>query len=132
KDVRSLAVKLGVPTLDILISDFLSDQHSSGDNSRPSAPHHPHLSFTGQINIFHSAAATFVSQSDLCGTGSMQHEHIRATPSWCRGPGRFNCALINTDASCNGMLSMDIVWILCFFSFVFTDGITYPCAVVLV
>ncbi|KAG2156883.1 uncharacterized protein EDB93DRAFT_1238747 [Suillus bovinus] len=58
----------------------------------------------------------------------MQCKHIRAVPSWCNGPGCYDCAFINIDDEQDDMLSMDVVWIFCFLSFTFTNGHTYPCA----
>lgn len=60
----------------------------------------------------------------------MRREHIRAVPSWRNGPGRYDCAFINIDDKQDGMLSMDVVRIFCFLSFTFTNGHTYPCALV--
>jgi hypothetical protein len=73
---------------------------------------------------------SFVAPSDPSGITGMRCQHIRATPSWCNGPARFDCAFVNTDDRQDGMLSMDVVWIFCFFSFTFTNGRTYPCALV--
>lgn len=60
----------------------------------------------------------------------MRREHIRAVPSWRNGPGRYDCAFINIDDEQDDMLSMDVVQIFCFLSFTFTNGHTYPCALV--
>ena len=47
-----------------------------------------------------------------------------STPPW------YDCAFVSTDNTCDGMLSMEIARVLCFFSFVYTNGTTYTCAVV--
>ncbi|KAG1718621.1 hypothetical protein EDB19DRAFT_1649991 [Suillus lakei] len=60
----------------------------------------------------------------------MHHEHIHVVPSWCNEPARFDCTFINMDNRHDGMLSMDVVQIFCFFSFTFTNSCTYPCALV--
>ncbi|KIJ06884.1 hypothetical protein PAXINDRAFT_91336 [Paxillus involutus ATCC 200175] len=60
----------------------------------------------------------------------MRREQIRATPSWHRGPARYNCVFVNTDNSCEGMLSMEVARVFCFFSFIFTNGQTYTCALI--
>ncbi|KAI6158878.1 hypothetical protein EDD17DRAFT_1779129 [Pisolithus thermaeus] len=63
---------------------------------------HPHHLpvFTGPLKVFHLATATFVSPSDPSGIGT------------------------------DGMLSMEVAQVLCFFSFVYTNGYSYPCALI--
>ncbi|KAI6167778.1 hypothetical protein EDD17DRAFT_1773323 [Pisolithus thermaeus] len=34
------------------------------------------------------------------------------------------------DDTANGMLSMEVAWVLSFFSFVYTNGYSYPCALI--
>ncbi|KAG2035373.1 hypothetical protein BDR03DRAFT_809627, partial [Suillus americanus] len=72
--------------------------------------------FKGRIKIFNLAAASFYALSDLSGVGGMRHEHIRAAPSWHRGPARNDTVLVNT-ASEDGINGMDVSRVLCFFSF---------------
>ncbi|KIK79872.1 hypothetical protein PAXRUDRAFT_160105 [Paxillus rubicundulus Ve08.2h10] len=60
----------------------------------------------------------------------MWREQIHTTPSWRHGPARYDCVFISTDDSCEGMLSMEIACVFCFFSFVFTNGQTYSCALI--
>jgi hypothetical protein len=45
-----------------------------------------------------------LSASDPSGITGMRREHIRAVLSWRRGPGRYDCAFINTDDTQEGML----------------------------
>ncbi|KIM51404.1 hypothetical protein SCLCIDRAFT_33472 [Scleroderma citrinum Foug A] len=121
-----LSIELGITELPSLVDKFLSKQLEL------SARHSCHRSLTeiGCIKVFHSATVTFVSPSDPSGIGSMQREQIRAIPSWHRGPPQYDCAFVSTDNTCDGMLSMEIACVLCFFSFVYTNGMTYTCAVV--
>ncbi|KAG2102871.1 uncharacterized protein F5147DRAFT_746797 [Suillus discolor] len=127
RTIADLAGELGIPSFPTLICLFLYDQihaddhHSSADIPLCNCP-----SYMGPIKIFHSATATFVAPSDPSGITGMHRQHIRAAPSWRNGPGRFDCAFVNTDDRHDGMLSMDVVRIFCFFSFTFTNGRTYP------
>ncbi|KAI6100074.1 hypothetical protein EDD16DRAFT_1697264 [Pisolithus croceorrhizus] len=114
RSVPALAIELGIPTLPRLISEFLYEQLHCEPISSPSHPHHLPV-FTGPLKVFHSATATFVSPSDPSGIGSMRCEMICAIPTW-------HCA--------NGMLSMEVAQVLCFFSFVYTNSYSYPCALI--
>ncbi|KIK90864.1 hypothetical protein PAXRUDRAFT_150946 [Paxillus rubicundulus Ve08.2h10] len=60
----------------------------------------------------------------------MQWEQICATPLWHCGPGHYDCVSVSTDDMLEEMLSMEIACALGFFSFIFTNGQTYPCALV--
>ena len=59
----------------------------------------------------------------------MHREHIRATPSWRRGPPRYDCVFVNSHPDLEGMHGLDVVRVVLFFSFPY-KGITYPCAFV--
>ncbi|KAG2140490.1 uncharacterized protein EDB93DRAFT_1241854 [Suillus bovinus] len=129
--VSGLAHELKVPSLPTLIHLFLYDQihaddhHSSADVLLCDCP-----SYMGAIKVFNSAAATFIAPSDPSGITGMRREHIRAVPSWHNGPGHFDCAFVNTDDRQDGILSMDVIQIFCFFSFTFTNSCIYSCALV--
>lgn len=49
------------------------------------------------ITVYPSALATFYAPSDICGTGGMRSERIRAIPAWRGGPGRYDCVLIRDN-----------------------------------
>jgi hypothetical protein len=85
--------------------------------------------FHGKISVYPSALATFYAPSDICGTGGMRRERIRAVESWRKGPGRYDCAFISTDPSAEGMRSLDIGRVRLFFSFGYNNTI-YPCALI--
>ncbi|KAG1840400.1 hypothetical protein C8R48DRAFT_751327 [Suillus tomentosus] len=123
--------ELDIPSFPTLIRLFLYDQiHADNHHSSADVPLRNCPSYTGPIKIFHSAAATFIAPSDPSGITGMRREHIRVVPSWRKGSARFDCAFVNTDNRHDGMLSMDVVRIFCFFSFTFTNSHTYPCALV--
>ncbi|KIJ58801.1 hypothetical protein HYDPIDRAFT_101977, partial [Hydnomerulius pinastri MD-312] len=126
KTCPALAIELGIPSLPSLVAHFLVEQlHPESQLACSRLP-----PFTGRIKIFNSATATFVAPSDPSGIGSMRREHIRAVPSWRRGPARYDCVFVNTDDAQEGMLSMEVARVYCFFSFIHTDGQTFPCALV--
>ncbi|KAF9233392.1 hypothetical protein BU15DRAFT_53934 [Melanogaster broomeanus] len=60
----------------------------------------------------------------------MRHEHIHTVPSWRRGLARYDCVFVSTDDTQEGMLGMEVARVYCFFSFIHTDGETFPCALV--
>ncbi|KAF9234302.1 hypothetical protein BU15DRAFT_90031 [Melanogaster broomeanus] len=108
RSVPALAIELGVPGLSRLIGQFLYEQPHKESTSTPHFP-----VFAGRVKVFHSATATFVSPSDPSGIGSM-----------------YDCIFVSTDDTDEGMLSMEVARVLSFFSFVYTNGDTYPCALV--
>jgi hypothetical protein len=59
----------------------------------------------------------------------MRREYIRAVPLWRKKHSRYDCAFLNSDPNAPGLLGMDVVRILLFFSFVFEEKV-YPCALV--
>ncbi|KAG1852510.1 hypothetical protein F4604DRAFT_1591937 [Suillus subluteus] len=58
----------------------------------------------------------------------MRREHIRAAPSWRRGPPRLDTVFINT-ASEDSINGMEVGRVLCFFSF-YHSGEIFPCALI--
>ena len=85
---------------------------------------------TGRVKIYHSATATFVSPSDPCGVGGACHEQIKATPSWFHGPDRYDTVFVNTDDTCKDMQGMEVARVVCFFSLLCINGVSYPCTLV--
>jgi hypothetical protein len=85
-------------------------------------------SITSKTSVFSSAMATFYAPSDPSGRHGMQCERIRSTPSWRGRERRHDCAFIVTDDSKPGMMGINVVRVLLFFSFEY-DRVEYPCAV---
>ena len=85
--------------------------------------------FTARLKIYHSATATFISPSDPCGVGRAHREQIKATPSWFRGPERYDTVFVNTDTH-EGIQGMEVARIVSFFSLPCTNSVSYPCALV--
>jgi len=129
RNIHTLAVEMDIPDLPQLVRLFLYDQllandsHNSDDVPLSACPR-----FEGPIKIFNSAAATFFALSNPSGVGGMRREHIRAVPSWRKGPPRYDTVFINTGSedSINGM---EVGRVLCFFSFCHS-GETFPCALI--
>jgi hypothetical protein len=59
----------------------------------------------------------------------MHRERIRAVPTWRKGPGRYDCMYVSTDAVAEGMRGLDIARVRLFFEFSF-QNIKYPCALI--
>ncbi|KAI5984035.1 hypothetical protein EDD15DRAFT_2390543 [Pisolithus albus] len=114
RSVPALAIELGIPALSMLIAQFLYEQLNCESTPLPAGASHLPV-FTGPLKVFHSATATFVSPSDLSGIGGMRRETIRAIPVWHQGPARYDTIFMSTDDTFNGMLSMEIARVLCFF-----------------
>ncbi|KAI6098545.1 hypothetical protein F5141DRAFT_1190759 [Pisolithus sp. B1] len=70
RSVPTLAIKLGIPMLSRLISQFLYEQLHCEPVSSPSLPHCLPV-FTTPLKVFHLATATFMSPSDPSRIGSM-------------------------------------------------------------
>jgi hypothetical protein len=82
-----------------------------------------------RVKVFHSATSTYSAPSDLSGISGMRCELIRATPSWKKGQGRYDCVYVERDAKMEGFLGLLAAHVNLFFSFSF-QNITYPCALV--
>src|ERR1700678_6428 len=126
RSVSHLAVEINLPQLPELIQRFLYDQlYPDGHFSLSDMSLHACPNFSGQISVFHSASVTYHVQDDI----GIHCEHICSTPSWYKGPPRYDCAYVNARPHLEGMHSLDVVRIFLFFSFAF-EGTTYPCALV--
>jgi len=130
RSVARLAAEIQQPTFPTLIRRFLYDQiYPDNVLSSSEVPLSECPSFDGRIRVHNSAVATFHAPSDPSGPGGMRREYIRAVPSWRKGPARYDCVFLNSNPDVPGMLGMDVVRVLLFFSFNF-EGKSYPCALV--
>ncbi|KAI6022994.1 hypothetical protein BKA83DRAFT_97099 [Pisolithus microcarpus] len=128
--VVALADELHIPNLPELVWAFLVGQLYPDNSRDPTDISHLECpGYKGKISIYNSATSTFYAPSDLSGIGSMRQEYIRAAPTWRQEGPRYDCAFVITDPELQGMRGMDIVRILCFFSFK-SEGIYYPSAIV--
>ncbi|KAG2030037.1 hypothetical protein BDR03DRAFT_936739 [Suillus americanus] len=129
--IHALAEELGVPNLPQLVCLFLYDQLLADDeHTSDTIPLSACHRFEGCIKVFGSAVSTFFAPSNPSGIGGMRREHIRSVPSWRGGPGCYNTIFVNTGSE-DGMHGMEVVRVLCFFSFHYgRDFQTFPCALV--
>lgn len=130
-----LATYFGILDFPVLVSRFLYDQlhpHTPLDPQSPLPPTfyravtEPRLT---KISVFTSASATFYAPSDISGIGGMRRERIRASPSWRKGPPRYDCVFVETDSDANGMRGLHAARVRFFFSFRHEEE-TFPCALV--
>ncbi|KAI0364939.1 hypothetical protein BV20DRAFT_1056861 [Pilatotrama ljubarskyi] len=131
-----LALHIGIPTLPMLLARFLQEQ-AHLDSDEPSPPDETLPYPVGRIHVFHSATATFYAPSDPSGIGGMHREHIRATPSWRKGPARYDCVFLGKDPSELGFRSLHVARVRLLFSFrpdplfsVLDTSEDIPCALV--
>ncbi|KAI0823320.1 hypothetical protein BC628DRAFT_1325036, partial [Trametes gibbosa] len=105
--LASIGHHVGIPNLPILASRFLHEHADSDDPPIRNAdlPLDP----VDCAHIFHSAVTTYYAPSDPSGLWGMHREHIRANPSWHKGPPRYDCVSIGKDPSAHGFLSFHVV-----------------------
>lgn len=129
-NVTDLAQTLNEPELLPLIRQFLFHQlHPDANTSDSESPPRNLPYFNEKLTTYNAAVAYFHAPSDLCGTGGMRKERIRAVAKWRNGPGRYDSMFVETDPNQDGMLGMDIARARQFFSFTFR-GKLYPCVLV--
>lgn len=129
-----LAVEINQPNLLTLIRQFIArairpvpdtdSQSGISDLSNSSLP-----TYLDKISIYQSAVACFYAPSDICGVKGMRRERIHASPSWRKGPPRYDTVLVETDPDTPGMQGTDVAQVKLFLSFHY-DGTEYHCALV--
>lgn len=115
-NIWELATQLEAPGLPNMLRRFLYDQKYPDQDpdsqvSIESCPTHDK-----PLQIVRSASARFYAPSDLCELTGHRVEHIRAAPSWRKGPARYDTVLVQTDQDSgpNGLLVARIVLLLRF------------------
>jgi hypothetical protein len=68
----------------------------------------PEIPGSLRVDVFHSAISTYYAPSDLSGIGGMHREHIRVTPSWKGGPGRYDCIYVDKDLDVEGFCGLHV------------------------
>ncbi|KAG1814299.1 uncharacterized protein BJ212DRAFT_1447590 [Suillus subaureus] len=117
------------------LAEELNDEHTSDTIPLSACPR-----FEGHIKVFGSAVSTFFALSDPSGIGGMRHEHIHSVPSSANQgvPVQtvqtctrcYDTVFVNTGSE-DGIHGMEVVHVLCFFSFHYgCDLETFPCALV--
>ncbi|EIW76371.1 hypothetical protein CONPUDRAFT_130963 [Coniophora puteana RWD-64-598 SS2] len=120
---------VGHPRLPELIQRFLYDQLNPNCSDDEPPPLHRCPTFSGRVDIFHSAVARFWSPSDFSGIGGMRRERIRSHPNWRGEYDRRDTVFIDTNADESGMRGMMVGRVFLFFSFKY-DTTTYRCALI--
>ncbi|KAG1732554.1 hypothetical protein EDB19DRAFT_2003517 [Suillus lakei] len=128
--IPALTIELEMPQLSALLHQFLFEQlHPDDPRDLSNIPEFQFPSYDGRISIFNSASSRFYAPNDISGIGGMRTEYIRACPLWWNEAPRYDCIFVNTNPELEGMQGLDVVHVLCFFSFT-VRGTTFPCAVI--
>ena len=89
----------------------------------------PFIYIPDKVHVYSSAVTIFHAPSDLCGTGGMRRERIRAVTSWRHGRPRYDSIFVNAHELQQGMLGLNVARARLFFS-VTMNHVKYPCALV--
>ncbi|KAM6491755.1 hypothetical protein JOM56_012795 [Amanita muscaria] len=107
-----------------LIIDFLRQQQLESSLPPPS-------DFDPSITTYPSVKAAFHAPSDISGTGGMRGERIRAVSTWRNyGVSRYDTVFIKLNNSGVGMCAFNVARVRLFFSFNYSAGARYQCALV--
>ncbi|EMD31464.1 hypothetical protein CERSUDRAFT_78095 [Gelatoporia subvermispora B] len=120
KDLTELSAEIKQPRLPELTGRFLYDKlhpNSPYDSGEDNVRAEDFPIIREKIYTYSSAAATFYAPSDPCGPGGMHREHIRATPSWFKGPPHFDNVFVEQGNNLSGMRGLVVARVLLFYSF---------------
>ncbi|KIK20422.1 hypothetical protein PISMIDRAFT_105843 [Pisolithus microcarpus 441] len=116
RSVGALAIELRLPDLPNILCHFLHSQLNPTDTRNPeNISFHECPLYKGKIHVYNSACSTFFAPSDLSGIYGMHHEYICLSPMWRNAGPQFDCVFIVTDPQVEGMYSLDVTHVLCFF-----------------
>lgn len=85
------------------------------------------------VHIFHSATCIYSASRNSNGTGRTIHQAIYCTPSWKKGPPRYDCVFVNNNSNLPGFKSLWVGQLLLLFSIKSPRGSRVPdtpCALV--
>ncbi|KDR82217.1 hypothetical protein GALMADRAFT_58542, partial [Galerina marginata CBS 339.88] len=125
-ELYNLSNHINQPEFPLAFRRFLYETHHPDSQFQPDERDCPQ--FEGRIHVHHSAVATFVAPSDLCGTGGLHRERIRSSPCFFGHP-RRDTVFVVLDEEKRGMAGMVIARVLLFFSFNYRRR-DYSCALV--
>ncbi|KAG6914489.1 hypothetical protein DXG01_016963, partial [Tephrocybe rancida] len=129
-DAHGLAGHYDIPSFPDLISRFLYEQtHPNLDIPLVDVPIGECPSPMGKIRVYPSTVATFYAPSNISGLGGMFRERIRAVPSWCSGPARYDCIFVEQDEDLAGFRGLHAARVRMFFE-ITHERRKYPCALV--
>ena len=107
-----------------MISRFICEQLN--DTGTHDDPDHTCPRFTGRLQVFNHATATFHTPSDPSNVDGLRQEVVRAAPLWRGEASRYDCIFVNQDDELDGMRGLEVARAICFFSFIYL-GISYAC-----
>ena len=129
RNLEGLAYHVNQLRLPELTRRFLYDQlNPDAPDSGDAVPLDECPTIAGKVYLFNSARAVYYAPSDLCGTGGMHSERIRAVKSWYHGAPRYDCVYIGKSDD-PGFQGLHVARVFLFFSFKH-NGIRYPCALI--
>ena len=130
KDLRDLAQYIHQPHLPELVRQFLySREHPHFNGPLSEVPLNECPIYTGQVQAYPSAIATYFAPSDPSGVTGMRRERIRATHSWRKGDARYDCVFVEADPELPGFQGLLVARVFLFFSLKH-EGVVYPCALI--
>jgi hypothetical protein len=130
RKVQALSQHLNIPHLAAMISRFLYTQENPDDGRLLEViPLEDCPQYTGKVQVYLSAIATYRAPSDLSGSSGMRYERIRCVSSWWDGPARQDCVYVEQDTKLPGFRGLFIGQIKSFIK-IKHNKIYYPCAVI--
>ncbi|RPD70597.1 hypothetical protein L226DRAFT_547722 [Lentinus tigrinus ALCF2SS1-7] len=123
RTLQDLGPHIGIQNLTTLVSRFLFPQMHPDVPLPEDDTLLPPLPGLMQVRVYHSAIATFYAPSDPSGIGGMHREYIRATPSWRKGPPRYDCVFVGKDTSLDGFRGLHAARIRAFFSILWFSAV---------
>ncbi|EMD31151.1 hypothetical protein CERSUDRAFT_100702 [Gelatoporia subvermispora B] len=120
RTMHELGTYMKIPEFSQLVTRFLHERLDPADIQPLEV---------SSFRVFHSSVAIFRAPSDISGIEGLRRERIRATPSWCSGPGRYDCIFAETDENSAGFRGLLAARVKLFFSFKHVQQ-EWPCALV--
>ncbi|THU79867.1 hypothetical protein K435DRAFT_696868 [Dendrothele bispora CBS 962.96] len=131
KDLEMLAKRLRIPALPFLVNKFIFLHDRPGTDHNAPIPPNLLPKYSGRVDVYPSAVATFYAPSDKSGIGGMYRERIRSTASWQGGPPRRDCVFTVCDPDVPGFQGLLVARVLLFFSIKRRKDLKrLPCALV--
>jgi hypothetical protein len=111
KSLNTIANRISQPEFPDAVRIFL---HSMNHPNTP-IPETFNDAYDGPISVIHSASACYYAPSDLCGSGGMYRERIRANPSYL-GSRHCDTVLVDVGGEEDAMKGLLVAQVLLFFS----------------
>ncbi|KAF8328032.1 hypothetical protein F5887DRAFT_1083299 [Amanita rubescens] len=135
RDLEGIAADHSIPNFPDLVKRFLyleSNPDIVPADSNVDISHCP--PFHQQVHIYHSATCIYSALRNSNGTGGLAiHQRIYCTPSWRKGPPRYDCVFVNNNSDLPGFKGLWVGQVLLLFSIKAPRGSRVPdtpCALV--